>query len=278
MNRDHPDVAADRLADRISFGLIVGFSLLSWIVLSSSKVAEHARDGVPAGAISPWLVEATSHFAMLIAYAGLLWCFNRLPLHAGNWQRRWLYYLSVFLPFTAIHIVLMWLFRTWAYPWIAGVEYTQTLASVDFWAYEARKDFYSYLMVIGLFLGSRQIQELRLENRSIREDAERAGRITLKSGGRRILLEAADITHASAAANYVEVYTTHGQYLARTTLTAFEQLLADASNEHVRIHRSHIVHRPRVKELLPGGNGEAVVVLDNTVRLPISRRYRDQLA
>ncbi|MBV9088277.1 MAG: LytTR family transcriptional regulator, partial [Acidobacteriaceae bacterium] len=64
-------------------------------------------------------------------------------------------------------------------------------------------------------------------------------------------------------------------YLTRDTMAAFETRLTDT--DFVRIHRSTIINRRRVKELKPWFTGEYVVTLTTGKELTLSRGYRDRL-
>lgn len=61
----------------------------------------------------------------------------------------------------------------------------------------------------------------------------------------------------------------------RETMNALEARLHP--DTFYRIHRSHIVHIERVRELQPWFNGEYVVFLKDGTRLTLSRGYREKL-
>jgi DNA-binding LytR/AlgR family response regulator len=66
-------------------------------------------------------------------------------------------------------------------------------------------------------------------------------------------------------------------YLARMTLTQLEQLLGQAGNDHVRVHRSYIVHLSHVQTITPTGEGDIEIALVGGRTVPGSRRYRERL-
>jgi two-component system LytT family response regulator len=58
-------------------------------------------------------------------------------------------------------------------------------------------------------------------------------------------------------------------------MSSFEAKLSES--DFVRIHRSVIVNRKRIKELRPWFTGEYVVILTTGTELTLSRGYRDRL-
>jgi two-component system, LytTR family, response regulator len=107
--------------------------------------------------------------------------------------------------------------------------------------------------------------------------AERRGlkRFPIKSGGRTVFIHLDEIDYLEAAGNYVRLHTGGTEYLTRDTMSSFESKLSDS--DFVRIHRSVIVNRKRIKELRPWFTGEYVVILTTGKELTLSRGYRDRL-
>ncbi|MEQ9316382.1 MAG: LytTR family DNA-binding domain-containing protein, partial [Henriciella sp.] len=97
------------------------------------------------------------------------------------------------------------------------------------------------------------------------------------SGGRTFFVDASDIVLARAASNYVEVVTPAHTYLARSTLAELERLLVAADGRHLRVHRSYIVNRDRIRTISPTGDGNVSIELDTGETVPGSRSYRDRL-
>ncbi len=123
----------------------------------------------------------------------------------------------------------------------------------------------------------RGIEEHRREAAAARLDARETGRLTLKSGGRTILLDAKSVEWAQAAANYVEIRAGGRTHLARTSLSALEEQMAAAGIDAVRIHRSFLVNRARVTEIAPSPDGDFRVRTADGSELRGSRRYRANL-
>ncbi len=107
--------------------------------------------------------------------------------------------------------------------------------------------------------------------------AERRGlrRFPIKSGGRTVFLQLDEIDYLEAAGNYVRLHIGPQEYLTRDTMSSFESKLSES--DFVRIHRSVIVNRKRIKELRPWFTGEYVVILTTGKELTLSRGYRDRL-
>ncbi len=265
----------DRRADLHSWVIVLVFLTLSLIVEGTTEQMEIARQGGPRepGSITAqWLYEASSHIA-LIAVAALIpiWL-NRFPLSLSNWGRRLPNYAAAFLLFTVGHILLMVAMRHAVWPFIAQGHYDFGLLRIEPWAYEMRKDLFTFLSMLGVFVTSRHIAVLDEERRAAREDAQMTGRLTLKSGGRQIFVPANEIVHASAAGNYVEVHTESGRHFVRLTLSELQTLLSEAGVEPVRLHRSHLTVRDHLRDV-----GPTDANLSTGVRLPVGRSYRTGL-
>ncbi len=100
-------------------------------------------------------------------------------------------------------------------------------------------------------------------------------RIAVKSKGRTLLLDPADIHYVRAEGNYARIVTANGSHLVRDTMNSLERDLG--APRFVRIHRSVIVQLDRVRELQPWFRGDYVAVLDSGVRLPLSRTFRESV-
>jgi two-component system LytT family response regulator len=100
-------------------------------------------------------------------------------------------------------------------------------------------------------------------------------RMSIKSGGKIIFLELEDIDYIEGAGNYICVHAGDQEFLTRETMSVCEAKLQ--SSDFVRIHRSTIVNRSRVRELKPWFTGEYAVILNTGKELTLSRGYRDRL-
>jgi two-component system LytT family response regulator len=100
-------------------------------------------------------------------------------------------------------------------------------------------------------------------------------RMAVKSGGRTLFLQLDELDYIEAAGNYARLHVGTQEYVIRETMASLEVKLPQ--NQFVRIHRSVIVNRTRIKELRPWFTGEYVVLLTTGKELTLSRGYRDRL-
>lgn len=103
--------------------------------------------------------------------------------------------------------------------------------------------------------------------------AGRLSRFVVRSVGKMLLIDVADVDWIEAAGNYVRLHHGGECHLLRETMTALEGRL-DPSR-FVRIHRSTIVNLDRVKELRHILHGDYAVILRDGTRLTLSRGFRE---
>jgi LytTr DNA-binding domain len=271
---DTPENIADRNTDRGAFGLVALVLLMSWLTLSSSAQFEAMQDGEILNWREPWFLEFTSHIVILGLVLLIPFMLTHLPLSVGNLRRRLPVYLIGFLVFTVLHILLMVGLRKLGSQALLGEPYHFGLNDPLNWIYEMRKDMFAFALFLAVFLLSRQIGQLRLEAKIAKEDARTHHRLTIKCGGRSIFLSAGEVIWAQAASNYVDIHTGRKTYLARMTLSRLKLLLVESGDGHVQTHRSYLVKRSAVREIIPSGEGDATALLTSGVKIPVSRRYR----
>jgi two-component system, LytTR family, response regulator len=100
-------------------------------------------------------------------------------------------------------------------------------------------------------------------------------RMVARTGGKILILRVDEVDWIEAAANYVRVHIGQKHYLVRETMTNLETRLDP--DRFLRIHRSIIVRKDRIKELEPLFQGDYSVVLHDGARLTSSRGYRDKI-
>jgi two-component system LytT family response regulator len=100
-------------------------------------------------------------------------------------------------------------------------------------------------------------------------------KLVVKSAGRIEWVRTDEVWWIEAADNYVELHVDKKSHLLRESLSAIEARLAPG--EFIRISRSVIINRSRIKELQRLFYGGYAVILQNGVKLTLSRRYRDKL-
>jgi two-component system LytT family response regulator len=102
-----------------------------------------------------------------------------------------------------------------------------------------------------------------------------AKRLVVRSPGRLLFLDVADIDWIEAASYYACLHVGGDTHIIRRTLSELERDLGE--EKFVRIHRSIIVNLDRIHGLELQSGGEYEVVLKSKVRLRLSRRFRKRL-
>ena len=83
----------------------------------------------------------------------------------------------------------------------------------------------------------------------------------VKQGDKIILLQFENISHFEANDKYVELYTVDGKkYLLDQTLTSLMERLPDV---YLRVQKSYIINKERVKEIHKHFNGRFVIIMDD---------------
>ena len=273
ITRPHPELEADRRADRKTWLYFTIFVFAAFLVNALSAQDEIMRQGGSHPAL-PWLSEATSHLVILALVPFITQMLSRFPLFAGQWRANLIRHAFAVVFFSIVHILLMVGLRKLFMPILFGFRYDFGLSDPSVWLYEFRKDALSYATIAAIFGLSRMVEQKSLEAEAARAEAQDRHRLTLKSGGRTYFVDAENVIWAKAASNYVEVVTPARTYLARMTLTELGRLLEAAGGRHARVHRSHIVNLDMVKEIVPTGEGDVVLRLETGDEVSGSRRYR----
>jgi two-component system LytT family response regulator len=100
-------------------------------------------------------------------------------------------------------------------------------------------------------------------------------RLAVRSAGKTVFVDVADIDWIEAAENYVQLHAGSAEHLLHVTMAALEKTLDPEL--FLRIHRSVIVNVRCIKELQPVMHGEFVITLTNGVRLQSGRMYGEKL-
>lgn len=101
-------------------------------------------------------------------------------------------------------------------------------------------------------------------------------RLAIKSSGRVVFVNVADIDWVGSADNYVEIHAGGRAHLLRETMNRLAGRLPPET--FIRISRTAVINVGRLKEVRPLFHGEYAVVLQDGTKLTLSRSYRDQLA
>jgi two-component system LytT family response regulator len=100
--------------------------------------------------------------------------------------------------------------------------------------------------------------------------------LMVKSGGRVLFVKADEIDWIEAEGCYARLHTGRQSHLLRETMSALEAQLDPQA--FLRIHRSTIINRERIRELQPQSHGEYTIILHDGTQLRLSRSYRDKLS
>lgn len=92
-------------------------------------------------------------------------------------------------------------------------------------------------------------------------------------GGDKRRLALADIRWIEAERDYVRVHTSGQAHLVNAMLSDMEKTLDEKA--FLRVHRSAIVRKDKVRAVLRGRFSAPVLELDDGHRLPVGRKYRD---
>jgi two-component system LytT family response regulator len=99
----------------------------------------------------------------------------------------------------------------------------------------------------------------------------RLERLAVRSGGRVLFVDAADVDWIRAAENYVELHVGAACHLVHVTLSGLERSLDPRA--FLRVHRGAIVNVGRIEALTPGAHGELTLTLRGGARVACSRTY-----
>jgi two-component system, LytTR family, response regulator len=100
-------------------------------------------------------------------------------------------------------------------------------------------------------------------------------RIVVKSGRRTLLLRPEQIEWIEAERDYVRFHQGSESFLVRSSMSDLAQLLDP--DRFMRVHRSTLVNLDHVREMRPLNSGDYEILMNNDVRLTLSRGYRASL-
>ncbi|WP_048648411.1 LytTR family DNA-binding domain-containing protein [Nitratireductor soli] len=257
--------------------IAAGFVLAVGVVNASTLVADAARAGQPIDVRVPWILEFTSIVIVVLLVPLVALWERRFPISSGGWLALLPAHLAGSLVFCGLHVAGIVVLRKALFWLLFGRHYVFFEAPVSDLLYEYRKDLLSYALILLVLNLMRTVEEQRREAAVARAEARASGRLTLRSGGRTILLRADAVEWARAAANYVEIRAEGRTHLARISLSALQEQMADAGAEAMRVHRSFLVNTARVREVAPARDGDFRIVMADGSELRGSRRYRHNL-
>ncbi len=250
----------------LAIGAVAVFIVL---INATSNIMEAQRAGYPLDARAPFIWE-TSSALMTVAAAPLVgWAIANWPFVRERWLSWGAIHLAAATIFSVIHVLGMIGLRKLAYMLAGSVyDFSHGQPLLTFF-YEWRKDVLTYALVAVTFFWFAEWRAKRAA------PPLTADRLEIKDGARTILLDPAEILWVEAAGNYVELHTAAATHLARGALANFEARLAPKG--FVRVHRSRLVNRARLRAMKPTPSGDLELTLDDGRTLAGSRRYRANL-
>lgn len=264
-------------ADARSLWLFAALVCISLLTQGFSKIIEAERAGLSLDRTHIWVLETTSHSAIMALLPLFIPLLNRAPLNKAIWRRSLPIHLVASLGFSIFHVALMGAAREVLFPPLVGYAYAFNLWAPRNFAYEFTKDIFTYgLLLIG-FAANRMIERRATASRAAQSADIAAGRLALPSGGRTVVFSPRDIAFVKAAENYVEIHTGSRAELVRITLGRLEKLLQEHGTRHVRVHRSYLVNLDLVRSVTPTGEGDVSILVGDGAVVPGSRRFRDNL-
>lgn len=253
------------------FFLAIGF------VNATSLLDDAANQQRPLDPREPWLLEYSSNLVLLALVPMVALYERRFPVDPERWGLTLIVHLCGSIVFSLLHVAAMTLLRMLLFEAVLSRSYDFTDDPLAAIIYEYRKDVLSYAVIVLLLTLMRTSEDSRREAALARNEARESGRLTLKCGGRTIFLDARSLEWAQAAGNYVDIRANGRTHLARIALAALEQQLTEAGVKVVRVHRSRLVNRDKVVEILPSGDGDYRIRTTDGSELRGSRRYRAML-
>ncbi|HEY5925151.1 MAG TPA: LytTR family DNA-binding domain-containing protein [Kofleriaceae bacterium] len=118
------------------------------------------------------------------------------------------------------------------------------------------------------------IRRARVQAQQGARPAERPTKLSIRDGDAIVFVPIDDIDWIEAADYYVEIHAGQRSYLMRETMQRLQALLDE---RFVRIHRSRLVNRDRVREVRWENRSEMVVVTTSGVTLKVARSCRAKL-
>lgn len=184
------------------------------------------------------------------------------------WPRTVAVHVAGLLAFAVIHITAMGVLRWAIYKVVGG--YYAPFSPLGNFLYEFRKDALGYAGFMGLYVAWRLLRA-----RPAATALVEPGVIEVRDGARRHFVPLAEIAWIEAAGNYVELHRGESPILHRAPLSEMERQLQGAG--FLRIHRSRLVRREAIAQVVSKPSGDYVVRLTDGRELAGSRRYRSPL-
>jgi two-component system, LytTR family, response regulator len=109
----------------------------------------------------------------------------------------------------------------------------------------------------------------------ISRDKKYMERFLVNQSSKYFFIQADDIRYISSEEKYVSLHTDSGTFLLRETMNTMEERLDP--DKFARVHRSYIVNISYIKEIQPWSHGDYIIVMKNSEKINLSRRYKNRL-
>lgn len=116
------------------------------------------------------------------------------------------------------------------------------------------------------------LERARIHIRGLRAGQSGVKTLMVRKGQQHIPLRMEEVDWIGAEGNYVALHLGTATYLHRESLGRLEARLEPGV--FLRLHRGLLVNRARIRALLPGAHGDAIVRLVSGDLLPLSRRFK----
>jgi two-component system LytT family response regulator len=83
------------------------------------------------------------------------------------------------------------------------------------------------------------------------------------------------VEYLESDGNYVTLHTEQERFLLRQSLKEIHEQLDQT--QFIRVHKSFIINKDMIQELLPKSHGDLIAVLKSQRDIPVSRNYRGDL-
>ena len=266
-----------RIYEALLLLAVVVFGCLSNVAV---EWVDHGREGAPFNPALPWVLEVSSHLALLVMLLPLVVFDRAFALTRDTWRRALPAHLAFSVVFSLGHVLLMYAFRVWAFPVFVGQDYRWESWFGEF-LYEYIKDFRTYFYFLAfIYLYRFVLRRIQGEagfvaDRDATDEESLADRFLVKKLGREFLVRTADIDWIESSGNYVNLHVQDRVYPMRGTMRNTAERLAGRG--FARVHRQAIVNLDRVSEIRVQSTGDGELTLAGGAIVPVSRRFRQAL-
>ncbi|MES1158478.1 MAG: LytTR family DNA-binding domain-containing protein [Terricaulis silvestris] len=236
-------------------------------VNATSVIIEWGRDHRPLDPREPFLWEYSSYVVTLCLAPLFATALRWLPPRRDNLVRFGLLHFGLSIAYSLVHVAGFVAIRKLAYAAVGG-DYNFSDGNLPLTLlYEWRKDLIGYAIIATIYWYFTRAQPAP----ALTPDE----RIEIRDGAIAMFVPAREIGWIEAAGNYVEFHAGGRTHLVRGTLAAWEAKLS--VRNFVRVHRSRLVNRARVRTVKPTASGDVEITLDDGAVIAGSRRYRSAL-